>query len=91
MHTENLTQFPLEMVALFLSNNTSLPQKPLPVPSCTNYLPSSCHFYYSDLSNLKSSKWVMILWKNTALGMDGCVQVPVRGWIQEWVSIQLCF
>lgn len=26
-----------------------------------------------------------------ALGMDVCVQVPLHGWIQEWVSLQLCF
>lgn len=63
MHPRSLTQFPLEMVALFLSNNTRLPQKTLTVPSCTNYLPSSCIFYYSDLNNLNSSKRVMMLWE----------------------------
>lgn len=70
MHPESLTQFPLEMVALFLSNNTSLPQKTLTAPSCTN-----CCFYCSDLNDLNSSKWVMMLWENTAL---------------EWVVVCRC-
>lgn len=63
MHPESLTQSPLEMVALFLSGDTSLPQKTLTVPSCTDHLPSSCGFCYSDLNNLNSTKWIMILWE----------------------------
>lgn len=88
MHPESLTQFPLEMVALFLSFSTSLPQKTLTAPSCAHYLPSSCSFYYSDLNNLNSTKWVMVLWENREYGCIGngrlCAGTP--SWLDPAVG-----
>lgn len=84
MHPESLTQKWLLCSYLVIQ----VCHRKLTAPSCTDYLPFSCSFYYSDLNNLNSSKWVMILWEKRGYGLiwNGLLYAGTPSWLDPGVG-----